>query len=199
MKRFKEGDKVRLTKDLGTLQAGARGLIVEVYDNSIEGVTGREADLLGMDALFGYGVSFTPDVDKLMTHQGTWVASVVSLDEFHAGDTVPVSGDEIELDYDTMEVRSYELIPRDAEAIFWNAAKGREHAEEVADWIGGTFLWDEGQPEKTYYWQIQHTPPGSEITIIVRPNNYIARTEDSSIPYVFTPQAFLGTYRELEK
>lgn len=190
MKRFKPGDEVALRHSIGKVPAGAYGLVVEVYDNKPE----AEGDL---ESLFDYAVVFPTEINKVMTYNGAWLATTISQDQFHAGDAIPVSEDELELHVEGVDLKAYTLIPRDVLAVRWDANTGHEGAKALANWIGGKFTFDEMHPEKTYYWAIELYSHSGYI-LRLRPGQYVLKYADGEIRSM-NADTFISTYEALEK
>jgi hypothetical protein len=100
---FAKGDRVSLKEPLGPLTEKDFGLVVEVYRDgylefkgaSVSGTKDFEFHGIG-NALFDYGVVFPALRGWLSDYTSTkWETDKVDLSQFHAGDVIPVSHNEL--------------------------------------------------------------------------------------------------------
>lgn len=191
MKRFKAGDEVRLLRNIGRLNAGAVGLVVEVYSQSPLG-----PDEETMDTLFDYAVVFPAEIEKLVSYQGQWLRTALNWDQFHAGDPIPVKEDELEACIEGVTPRLYGKIPREAMVVRWDANTGHDGANALARWVGGKFVFDEQHPEKTYYWSIEVET--DRYIFRARPGQFLLRFLEGGVGCM-DAATFVSTYASLEK
>lgn len=100
MESFAKGDRVALKEPIGPLTEKDFGLVVEVYgegqtpDGAVVG--SKDFDTFGTLTLFDYGVVF-PRLRGFQSDytEGPWVTDKVDLSQFHAGDVIPCTHDEL--------------------------------------------------------------------------------------------------------
>lgn len=97
LESLKPGDRVTLKEPLGILKTTDMGLVVEVYDeaNPVNDVVGsKDADFDGGE--FRYGVAFPALRGWISDYtEGPWLPTAVDLAQFHAGDVIPCTMDEL--------------------------------------------------------------------------------------------------------